>query len=131
MYSTVLVRNEKIKKSIKRYLIYVLKWDVIGFDEVNLNKKASLNILVDEDIDIDEQLLKYIAQCESKMNPQAVNGPYGGLFQFTSRTWITTRQAMPADSNSDLRFNPEEAIKTAAFKISRGGLGAWPSCNKL
>ena len=78
---------------------------------------------------VDEQLLKQIAVCESKMNPRAVNGPYGGLFQFTPNTWATTRQTMPADTNPDLRFNPEEAIKTAAFKISRGGIGAWPNCN--
>lgn len=78
---------------------------------------------------VDEELLKYIAECESNMNPQAVNGPYGGLFQFTPRTWAATRQTMPADPNPALRFNPEEAIKTAAFKISRGGIGAWPNCS--
>lgn len=98
---------------------------------INNEQLNSLFSKYSQEYGVDEQLLKHIAQCESKMNPQAVNGPYGGLFQFTSRTWITTRQAMPADPNSDLRFNPEEAIKTAAFKISRGGLGAWPNCNKL
>jgi hypothetical protein len=35
---------------------------------------------------------------------------------------------MGLDANSDLRFNAEEAIKTAAFHISQGGQGAWPNC---
>jgi hypothetical protein len=77
---------------------------------------------------VDEQLLKGIAQCESEMNPQAVNGPYAGLFQFTANTWLATRQAMGLDPNPDLRFNPEEAIRTAAYKISVGGLNVWPNC---
>lgn len=74
-----------------------------------------------------EQLWK-IAVCESKLNPKALNGDYAGIFQFSSRTWQTTRKEMNLDSNLDLRFNPEEAIKTAAFKISRGGLSSWQNC---
>ncbi len=77
---------------------------------------------------VDEQTLKKIAVCESKLNSQAQNGPYAGLYQFTISAWKTARNLMNLDPNPDLRFNPEEAIKTAAFKISRHGTIAWPNC---
>jgi hypothetical protein len=77
---------------------------------------------------VDEYILKYIAQCESKMNPNAVNGLYAGLFQFTPSTWAVTRIEMQADPNADLRFSAEESIRTAAWKIAHGGQGAWPNC---
>ena len=76
----------------------------------------------------DKDLLKRIAICESGINPSATNGIYGGIFQFASQTWVTTRNEMGLDSNQDLRFNAEESIKTAAFKISRGGVNAWRGC---
>ena len=75
-----------------------------------------------------EELLKKIAQCESGMSPSNVNGPYGGLYQFMIQTWQVTRNQMGLDANPDLRFNPEEAIKTAAFKIANGGQIAWKNC---
>lgn len=77
-------------------------------------------------------VLKHIAKCESGLNPAALSktGLYGGLFQFVSSTWEANRKAMGLDPNPELRFNAEEAIKTAAFKISRGGIGAWPVCGK-
>jgi len=59
-----------------------------------------------------------------------VNGDYGGLYQFATNTWKTTRQKMNMDPHPDLRFNPEEAIRTAAFKISTVGLSPWPNCGK-
>lgn len=71
-----------------------------------------------------------MAVCESNLKPHAKNGDYGGLYQFSARTWKSTRQAMNLDTDPNLRFNPEEAIKTAAFKISTSGLSAWPNCNK-
>jgi hypothetical protein len=37
---------------------------------------------------------------------------------------------MNLDPNPELRFNPEEAIKTAAFKISTVGFSPWPNCGK-
>jgi hypothetical protein len=83
-----------------------------------------------KEFSIDRQKLWNIAVCESNLNPNAVNGPYGGMFQFASSSWISTRIAMNMDSNPDLRFHAEEAIKTAAFKISTSGLSAWPSCGK-
>lgn len=76
--------------------------------------------------------LQIIANCESRHNATALskNGLYGGLFQFSASTWRSNRTAMGLDTNPELRFNAEEAIKTAAFKISRDGVGAWPTCGK-
>lgn len=79
---------------------------------------------------VDENLLKRIASCESGFNSNAENGDYQGMFQFAASSWMTTRLAMGADINTDLRKNTEEAIKTAAFMIAHNGAGAWPSCSK-
>ncbi|MFZ2024891.1 MAG: transglycosylase family protein [Microgenomates group bacterium] len=79
---------------------------------------------------IDRQKFWNIAVCESGLRPSATNGIYGGLFQFSPATWKSTRAAMQMDTNPDLRFNAEEAIKTAAFKTSTAGLAAWPNCGK-
>jgi hypothetical protein len=75
-------------------------------------------------------MLRKIAYCESGYNPGAVNGIYGGLYQFSANTWIVTRRAMNKDTNPALRFNPQEAIKTAAFKLATEGIHAWPNCSK-
>lgn len=77
---------------------------------------------------VSKDKLKKIAICESGINPGAVNGPYGGMFQFTSETWVSTRRQMGRDENPDLRFNAKESIDTAAFKISNGGERAWLNC---
>lgn len=80
---------------------------------------------------VEEELLRKIAVCESGYNSQAVSpgGTYAGMYQFHRTSWENTRREMGADPNPDLRMNPEEDIRTAAFKISRYGTGAWPSCN--
>ncbi len=79
---------------------------------------------------VDRSTLRKIAVCESGLNPLAVNGIYGGLFQFSSSAWTNTRKQMNEDTNPGLRFNPEQAIKTAAFKIAVGGRNSWPNCGK-
>lgn len=79
---------------------------------------------------VDRELLKRIAFCESKFNPAVINGIYGGLFQFSGSAWRVTRARMGESQRSELRFNSEEAIKTASFKISRDGVAAWPNCSK-
>jgi soluble lytic murein transglycosylase-like protein len=79
---------------------------------------------------VSKEVLKTIAYCESGIRPQATNGPYGGMFQFTQGTWISNRKAMGLEPNPNLRFDAREAIKTAAFKISRDGVSAWPVCGK-
>ncbi|PIS09704.1 hypothetical protein COT75_00755 [Candidatus Beckwithbacteria bacterium CG10_big_fil_rev_8_21_14_0_10_34_10] len=81
---------------------------------------------------LDLNILRQLASCESGFNTYAVNNPYAGLYQFNSTSWINTRKRMGLNPDPDLRFNWEESIKTAAFKISQDGLGSWPSCqNKL
>lgn len=77
---------------------------------------------------VDKELLKRIARCESGFNSQADTGLYAGMFQFAAQTWIATRAEMGFDTNPDLRKNAEESIRTAAFKISRGGQNAWRNC---
>ncbi|HSA84304.1 MAG TPA: transglycosylase family protein, partial [Patescibacteria group bacterium] len=78
---------------------------------------------------IDRTLLHDIAACESGFNTNAnFKDMYVGMYQFGEQTWISTRTAMGADPNPALRTNAEESIKTAAFKISQGGAGAWPNC---
>lgn len=79
---------------------------------------------------INREVLKKIAICESGLNPRASNGIYGGLYQFSTSAWISTRIRMNNDPNPDLRFNPEEAIKTAAFKIAVSGVSSWPLCGR-
>jgi hypothetical protein len=66
--------------------------------------------------------------CESGLNIRATNGIYGGLYQFSANTWISTRQAMNMNTDQNLRFNAEEAIRTAAFRIATLGDRAWPNC---
>ena len=77
---------------------------------------------------INKDLLKKIAWCESKYNPNATNGIYGGMYQFSPSTWKNTRQQMNKESNPDLRFDPEAAIHAAAFRIATVGDKAWPNC---
>jgi hypothetical protein len=80
----------------------------------------------------DEGLMRKIAVCESGYNASSHNTTYdyAGMYQFSKETWMNTRSQMGQDNNPDLRFNAEESIKTAAFKISRGGAGAWAVCAK-
>lgn len=77
---------------------------------------------------VDKEDLKRIAKCEAGFNTNADTGLYAGMYQFAAATWISTRSAMGLDTNPDLRKNAEEAIRTAAYKISNGGRGSWPNC---
>ena len=77
---------------------------------------------------VDKELLKRIALCESGFNSNASYLDYKGMFQFSSESWSITRQIMGEDINPDLRNNPEEAIKTAAYKLAHTGATAWPTC---
>jgi len=77
---------------------------------------------------VSREMMIAIAHCESGFRENAVNGPYAGIYQFIASTWASNRRAMGLDPNPDLRFNAEEATRTAAFKMSRDGFGAWPVC---
>jgi hypothetical protein len=79
---------------------------------------------------VNKDLLRRIAFCESEFNSSATSGSYGGLYQFSDQSWMITRGNMGLDQNIALRFNSEEAVKTAAFKIAHTGTTAWPNCNK-
>lgn len=79
---------------------------------------------------VDRQRLWNIAVCESRLKPNATNGDYGGLYQFSTSTWKSTRKRMNLDTNPQLRFNPEESIKAAAFLLSTRGHSPWPNCSK-
>ena len=77
---------------------------------------------------VDPNVLRHIAVCESGFNPYAVNGPYAGLYQFSGNTWKSNRISIGEDTNTDLRFNAEEATQTAAYLISGGKKEIWPNC---
>ena len=79
---------------------------------------------------VSRDLLWKIGTCESGFNSKATNGIYGGIFQFSEESWISIRRAMNLPDNPILRFDEEESIKTAAYKLSTGGVGAWPNCGK-
>lgn len=94
---------------------------------------SDVNTLIDkyaEEHHVDSNLMKRIAKCESNFHPDSTGGPYAGLYQFDKNTWISARTRMGLDTNPDLRLNAEEAIKTAAFKISNDGSHAWQNCVK-
>lgn len=77
---------------------------------------------------VDPNVIRHIAVCESGFNPSVANLSYAGLFQFGPNTWINYRQLMGEDADTDLRFNAEEAVQTAAFAYSMGDARIWPNC---
>lgn len=79
---------------------------------------------------VNRETLIRIARCESGFREGAVNGPYLGMFQYLDSTWQSTRNAMGENPDPSLRANAEEAIKTTAWKIAHGGVGAWPVCGR-
>ena len=78
--------------------------------------------------EVDEDTLLYIAHCESSLNPLASNLTYAGLYQFSPGAWQTYRNLMGKDATSELRTDPLAAIETAAYVLSIGKEGIWPSC---
>ena len=101
--------------------------------DVTNNTDEQLDIWFEQyanEYDVDSALLRSIAACESGYNATSYNVKYdyAGMFQFSAGAWTSARNRMGLDTNADLRFNAEEAIKTAAWKISHDGTGAWPSC---
>lgn len=83
-----------------------------------------------DEYNVDKELLKKIADCESNFNPNAKTSLYAGLFQFAEPIWIQTRTLMGQNPDVNLRFNAEESVRTAAFMVSQGHLGIWPNCSK-
>lgn len=77
---------------------------------------------------VDPNVMRHIALCESGFDPKAKNYIYGGLFQFAPTTWKSYRKAMGADPDPDLMFNAEEAVKTAVYIVALGRTYLWPNC---
>ncbi len=69
---------------------------------------------------VSEARLSCLARRESTMNPGAVNGQYGGLFQFNEGTFALTPYAQYG------RFNAYASAQGAAFLIARGEGSRWP-----
>jgi soluble lytic murein transglycosylase-like protein len=81
---------------------------------------------------VDANLLKKIASCESHFNRGVVSGneKYMGMFQFEDRLWIHARNEMGENPDANLRFGARESIQTAAWVIAHWGSKAWPVCSK-
>lgn len=63
-----------------------------------------------------------IAQCESGLNPRAVNpAGYYGLFQFSRSTWA-------AYGSGDI-FDAAAQSEATAKMLANGGAGHWPNCS--
>lgn len=63
---------------------------------------------------------KYLAQCESGMDPQASNGTHFGLYQFSQSTWESVGgTGDPRDAS------PEEQTQRAYQLIQSAGTGQW------
>jgi hypothetical protein len=77
---------------------------------------------------LDANVIRYIAICESGFNPLAHHYIYAGLFQFSPGTWKAYREKMGEKTDIDLRYNAEDAVKTAAYILSLGGSQNWPLC---
>lgn len=77
---------------------------------------------------VNPNILRHLAVCESGFRQLAVNGPYIGLYQFGPATWQNNRRLMGEDANLDLRASAEEAVQTAAYILSIGRIGIWPNC---
>lgn len=92
---------------------------------------SEINGLIDRfssQYSVDPNVMRHIAICESGFNPNAVNGPYIGLYQFAATTWKNIRLEMGEDVNTNLRFSAEESAQTAAYAVSKGKEGIWPHC---
>lgn len=77
---------------------------------------------------VDPNLIRHIALCESGFNPFAKDWIYAGLFQFGPITWQNIRTEMGEDKDTNLRFNAEEAVQTAAYVLHINDAGIWPNC---
>lgn len=77
---------------------------------------------------VDKNILERLANCESHFNPEARNGDYVGMFQFSTHTWSDIRVQIGEDPNPDLRTNIDASIQTAAYLVSQRGTAPWPAC---
>ena len=74
---------------------------------------------------VDGDLMRRIIKAESGGNPNAKNknSTASGCSQFIKSTWEGTLRQMGREYVSP--FDPRANVEAMAFKISRGGIGAW------
>jgi hypothetical protein len=74
---------------------------------------------------VDGEVMKRIIKAESGGNPNAKNknSTASGCSQFIKSTWEGTLRQMGREYVSP--FDPRTNVEAMAFKISRGGIGAW------
>ncbi len=71
-----------------------------------------------------EDRLRQVAECESHLDPAAVNGPYLGLYQFGQPLWDATPfREFP-------RTHAYAAALAASWAFSRGMSSHWPVCGR-
>jgi hypothetical protein len=75
--------------------------------------------------DVPEEVLRRVAVCESRLDPDAQNGIYLGLFQFGAPLW--SRTPFGAFERSD----PYAAAFAASWAFSRGLSAHWPVCGGI
>jgi hypothetical protein len=73
---------------------------------------------------VPEERLRRVAECESRLEPDARNGIYLGLFQFGAPLW--SRTPFGAFERSD----PYAAALAASWAFSRGLSSHWPVCGR-
>ncbi len=77
---------------------------------------------------LDVNVVRYLVLCESGLRSNATNGKYAGLFQYDERTWKTIRSEMKQDTDVELRYSAEEAVRTTTYALSKGKKKLWPNC---
>lgn len=71
-----------------------------------------------------EDRLRRVAECESHLDPAAVNGPYLGMYQFGQPLWDRTPfRDFP-------RSHPHAAALAASWAFSQGLSSHWPVCGR-
>ena len=91
----------------------------------------NVNKLVDKysaEYGLDVNVVRHLGLCESGFRSNATNGRYAGLFQYDTQTWKKIREEMKLDSNPDLRYSAEEAIRTTTYALAKGKQRLWPNC---
>lgn len=63
-----------------------------------------------------------VARCESTLNPNAKNGQYGGLFQFSDKTWDWFASMRGVGGS---KWNASDAANMAAWAFANGYASHW------
>ena len=78
-------------------------------------------------------VLLAIAQCESSLNPRAIDGQHFGLFQFLPSTFRSGKHAMRAMTGIQARsyWNPLDASYVAGFLFAVGKADRWACVSQV